>query len=35
MTELTIAGAVLITVVLIIAMFYTTKKGYSRNWEDD
>lgn len=35
MTELTIAGAVLITVVLIAAMFYTTKKGYSRKWEDD
>lgn len=34
-TGLTIAAAVLISVVIIFAMFYTTKKGYSRKWEDD
>ncbi len=35
MTELTIAAAVLISVILIVPMFYTIKKGYSRKWEDD
>lgn len=31
----TIATAVLITVILILLMYYTTKKGYSRKWDED
>lgn len=35
MVTLTIVAAVLISVILIVPMFYTIKKGYSRKWEDD
>lgn len=31
----TIAASVLITVVLTLLMYYTTKKGYSRKWDED
>ncbi|MDQ0088351.1 hypothetical protein J2T12_001757 [Paenibacillus anaericanus] len=32
---ITITAAVLITVILILLMYYTTKKGYSRKWDED
>lgn len=35
MVTLTIVAAVLVSVILIVPMFYTIKKGYSRKWEDD
>lgn len=31
----TIAAAVLIAVLLIASMFYVTKKGYSRKWDEE
>lgn len=31
----TIAAAVVIAVLLITSMFYTTKKGYSRKWDEE
>lgn len=31
----TIVCAVIIAVLLIAAMFYTTKKGYSKKWDED
>lgn len=31
----TIAAAVLIAILLIVSMFYVTKKGYSRKWDED
>lgn len=35
MVTITIIASVLVTVILIVPMFYTIKKGYSRKWEDD
>ena len=32
---LTIGAAIIISVLLIVPMFYVTKKGYSRKWEDE
>lgn len=32
---ITIVASIIISVLLIVAMFYTTKKGYSRNWEEE
>jgi hypothetical protein len=32
---ITIAAAVVIAVLLIASMFYTTKKGYSRKWDEE
>ncbi|WP_379318179.1 hypothetical protein [Paenibacillus puldeungensis] len=32
---ITIAAAVLIAVLLIVLMFYVTKKGYSRKWDEE
>ncbi|WMT42494.1 hypothetical protein RE628_09185 [Paenibacillus sp. D2_2] len=32
---LTIVAAIIISVLLIVPMFYVTKKGYSRKWEDE
>lgn len=35
MIWVTIAAAVLIAVLLIVSMFYATKMGYSRKWDDE
>lgn len=32
---ITITAAVLIAVLLTAAMFYVTKKGYSRKWDEE
>lgn len=32
---ITIAAAVLIAALLIFSMFYVTKKGYSRKWDEE
>lgn len=32
---ITIAAAVIIAVILIASMFYVTKKGYSRKWDEE
>jgi hypothetical protein len=32
---ITITAAVLIAVLLIVSMFYVTKKGYSRKWDEE
>ncbi|QCT02312.1 hypothetical protein E6C60_1596 [Paenibacillus algicola] len=31
----TILAAVVIAVILIVPMFYTIKKGYSRKWDEE
>lgn len=31
----TIAAAVLIAIVLIVSMFYATRMGYSRKWDEE
>ncbi len=35
MYGLTIVAAIIISVLLIVPMFYVTQKAYSRKWEDE
>lgn len=32
---ITIFASIIIAILLTVAMFYTTKKGYSKNWEEE
>lgn len=32
---ITIAASLVIAILLISSMFYVTKKGYSRNWDEE
>lgn len=32
---ITITASIVIAIILISSMFYVTKKGYSRNWDEE